>query len=69
MSALLDRETNDHLFNMENILYIIVIEPYILDGLPEKKHVSSPNLGLYDAHFGAVNSTIATRNDKIKGNP
>ena len=78
MSALLDRETNDHLFNMENILYIhsknteisvIVIEPYILDELPEKKHVSSPNRGLYEAHFGAVNSTIATRIDKIKGNP
>ena len=45
------------------------MELYILDKLPEKKHVSSPNLGLYDAHFGAVNSIIATRNDKIKGNP
>ena len=54
--------------NIENIS-VIVIELYILDKLPEKKHVSSPNLGLYDAHFGAVNSTIATRNDKIKGNP
>ena len=51
------------------IISVIVIELYILDKLPEKKHVSSPNLGLYDAHFGAVNSTIATRNDKIKGNP
>ena len=48
---------------------VIVIEPYILDELPEKKHVSSPNLGLYAAHFGAVNSTIATIIDKIKGNP
>ena len=71
MSALFDI----HLHNIENISYIlnkifkIVIVLYILDELPEKKHVSSPNRGLYEAHFGAVNSTIATRIDKIKGNP
>ena len=71
MSSLFDRHNNDHLYNIESILQIfkILIVPYILDELPEKKHVSSPNLGLYEAHFGAVNSTMATRIDKIKGNP
>ena len=56
-------------FKRNTKISVTVIEPYILDELPEKKHVSSPNRGLYEAHFGAVNSTNARRIDKIKGNP
>ena len=37
--------------------------------LPEKKHVSSPNLGRYEAHFGEPNSTITVSNETIKGRP
>ena len=47
----------------------IIYKLYFCDGLPEKKQVSSPNLGLYDAHFGAVNSTMAVNSEMIKGKP
>ena len=41
----------------------------ILVKLPVKKHVFSPNLGLYMAHLGAENSVTAVKRKTTKGAP
>ena len=41
----------------------------IVHSLPEKKQLSSPNLGRYEAHFGAANSTMTVKIETINGNP
>ena len=46
-----------------------IILELIAYSLPEKKQLSSPNLGRYGAHFGAENSTMTVKNETIIGNP
>ena len=41
----------------------------ILAKLPVKKHVFSPNLGLYMAHLDAENSVTAVKKQTMKGSP